>query len=116
MKHPDPDDYENEELEGESDDYVYLDEDDDARTARGSGTVAVLGIVAAVCAAALLIVIGVTLVAPSLFKQPASDTDDPDALLHDLHLEEEEELKENPILEQTGTEPTTEPRPALATQ
>ncbi len=109
MKHPDPDDYENEELEGESDDYVYLDEDDDARTARGSGTVAVLGIVAAVCAAVLLIVIGVTLVAPSLFKQPASDTDDPDALLHDLHLEEEEELKENPILEETGTEPTTEP-------
>ena len=54
MKHPDPNDYENEDFGEESDDYVYVDEDDDARTARGSGAVAVLGVVAAICAVVLV--------------------------------------------------------------
>ena len=106
MKHSGPeDDYLYEELE-ESDDYVYLDEDDDARSAQGSGAVAVLGVIAALCALALVGVIVASIVAPSLFRSKTSD--DPDAILHSLHLEQERELKENPQVE-GSTEPTTEP-------
>ena len=106
MKHSGPeDDYLYEELE-ESDDYVYLDEDDDARSAQGSGAVAVLGVIAALCALALVGVIVASIVAPSLFRSKTSD--DPDAILHSLHLEQEQELKENPQVE-GSTEPTTEP-------
>ena len=106
MKHSGPeDDYLYEELE-ESDDYVYLDEDDDARSAQGSGAVAVLGVIAALCALALVGVIVASIVAPSLFRSKTSD--DPDAILHSLHLEQEQELKENPQV-QGSTEPTTEP-------
>ena len=106
MKHSGPeDDYLYEELE-ESDDYVYLDEDDDARSAQGSGAVAVLGVIAALCALALVGVIVASIVAPSLFRSKTSD--DPDAILHSLHLEQERELKENPQM-QGSTEPTTEP-------
>ena len=104
MKHSGPeDDYLYEELE-ESDDYVYLDEDDDARSAQGSGAVAVLGVIAALCALALVGVIVASIVAPSLFRSKTSD--DPDAILHSLHLEQEQELKENPQV-QGSTEPTT---------
>ena len=107
MKHSSPgDDYLDDEFE-ESDDYVYLDEDDDAKSARSSGAVAVLGVIAALCAIALVVVIAASFVMPKLFT-PSQDGDDPDAILHSLHLEQEQELKDNPILE-TGTEPTTEP-------
>lgn len=108
MKHPDPNDYENEDFGEESDDYVYVDEDDDARTARGSGAVAVLGVVAAICAVVLVGVMLAATVLPDLFGG-SSKSDDPDALLHSLHLEEEQKLKDNPILEEGSTEPTTEP-------
>ena len=47
------DDYQNEEFNEESDDYVYIDEDDNAKSAGGSGVVVVLGVIAAVCAVAL---------------------------------------------------------------
>ena len=38
------DDYQNEEFNEESDDYVYIDEDDNAKSAGGSGVVVVLGV------------------------------------------------------------------------
>lgn len=67
------DDYQNEEFNEESDDYVYIDEDDNAKSAGGSGVVAVLGVIAAVCAVALAAVIGASFVFPKLFT-PATET------------------------------------------
>ena len=69
------DDYQNEEFNEESDDYVYIDEDDNAKSAGGSGVVVVLGVIAAVCAVALAAVIGASFVFPKLFT-PATETPD----------------------------------------
>ena len=113
MKHSGPeDDYLYEEFE-ESDDYVYLDEDDDARSAQGSGAVAVLGVIAALCALALVGVIVASIVAPSLFRSKTSD--DPDAILHSLHLEQERELKENPRSRAAPSPPPSPPSPRRPT-
>ena len=107
MKRPMPDE---EYLEDEaySDDYVYVDEDENYTTPRSSGAVVFLGAAAALCALVLLVVIGATYLLPVLRSAQSGPEDDPSALLHGLRLEEEEVLKENPILE-TETEPTTEP-------
>lgn len=102
------DDYQNEEFNEESDDYVYIDEDDNAKSAGGSGVVVVLGVIAAVCAVALAAVIGASFVFPKLFTPATETPDDPDLIIRDIHLEEENELKQNPMV--TGeTEATEEP-------
>lgn len=111
MKHPDPDDFENEDFGEEADDYIFVDEDDDVRSARSSGAVAVLSVIAVICAVGLVGVIAASTLLPNLFGG-GSKSDDPDALLHSLHLEEEQALKDNPMLDGgtgDGTEPTAEP-------
>ena len=111
MKHSLPDDeYLDDEFDGEeySEDYVYVDDDADYVSSRTSGPVVFLGAAAAVCVVIFLVVLGASFLLPSLRSATQPQEDDPGALLHGLRLEEEAELKENPILE-TETEPTTEP-------
>lgn len=92
----------------EADDYVYVDEDDPSSTPRTSGAVVVLGGIAALCAVVLVGVIAASFLLPGLFT-PREESD-PDQLIHNLRLEEEAELKENPVSADGGeTEPTTEP-------
>ncbi len=111
MRHSKSDDefLDNEDELEDSDDYVYVDEDDDARSPHTSGTVVVLGVIAAICAAALVIVICVSYFAPKLFDGSAQGNDDPDSLLYSLHIEEEKELKDNPVSATDETGPTEEP-------
>ena len=108
MKRPSPD----EEYTGDDyqydEDYAYVEDDGNYAQPRASGTIAFLGAAAAVCVILLLVVLTASFLLPSLKNTGADTGEDPDALLHGLRLEEEEVLKENPILE-TETEPTTEP-------
>ncbi len=91
-----------------SDDYVYVDDDENYASSHTSGTVVFLGIAAAVCVIILLVVLLASFLLPRLSAAKPEPEDDPSAMLHGLRLEEESELKDNPILE-TETEPTTEP-------
>ena len=100
------DDYQSDEFE-ESDDYVYIDEDEDAKPAGGSGTVVVLGVIAALCAIVLVGVVGASYLLPHLFS-PKTETEDPGLILRTQREEEEDQLKDNPMLDSV-TEPTAEP-------
>lgn len=105
MKRTEPqDDY----IDEYDDDYAYVDEDEAYSPRRTSGAVVLLGVIAVLCAAVLLVVLGASFLLPRLRSDEPQQTDDPSALLHGLRLEEEAELKDNPILE-TEPEPTTEP-------
>lgn len=101
------DDYLDEDLDALSDDYVYLPEDDPASSPSSRRTVLVLGGIAVLCAVALVAVIAASWLMPALFSSSDS-ADDPDVILRDVRVEQEQALKENPILD-TDTEPTTEP-------
>lgn len=108
MKHSVPDEeYMDDEYE---DDEEYSDEEcqdeDEGRSGRGR----LIGVLVGIVSLCLVLLIGV--VAYSLFApkpQNADEDGDPASKLHNVHLLEEEELKENPILETTAPEETTEP-------
>ena len=91
-----------------SDDYVYVNDDENYTSSHTSGTVVFLGITAALCVVVLLVVLGASFLLPRLRDARLEREDDPGTLLHGLRLEEEAELKDNPILE-TEPEETTEP-------
>ena len=110
MKHSVPDD---EYLEDEynSDDYAYVDDDEAYSQKRTSGAVVFLGAAAAVCTVIFLVVLAASFLLPSL-KTAQQNSEDPDALLHGIRLDEEASLKEKPIVaeeEPEATEETTIP-------
>ena len=107
MKHSVPDDeYMDEDFNSE--DYAFVDDDESYSQSKTSGVVVFLGAAAAICAVILLLVLAASVLLPAL-KTNHQEKEDPDALLHGIRLEEEAELKENPIVpEEEGTEPTEE--------
>ena len=106
MKHSVPDDeYLDDELNSE--DYVYVDDDESESPRSASGAVVFLGAVAAICALIFLVVLAASFLLPSL-KTVRQEQEDPDALIHGIRLEEESALKENPIVPEEASEATEE--------
>ena len=97
MKHSVPDDEYTDDYEEYSEDYVYVEDDGDYAQPRTSGAVVFLGAAAAVCLVIFLLILAASFLLPSL-KEARQDQEDPDAFLHGIRLEEESQLKENPIV------------------
>ena len=108
MKHSVPDEeYMDDEYE---DDEEYSDEEYQDEDEGQSGRGRLIGVLVGIVSLCLVLLVGV--VAYSLFApkaQIADEDGDPASKLHNVHLLEEEALKENPILETTVPEETTEP-------
>ena len=107
MKHSVPDDEYTDDYEEYSEDYVYVEDDGDYAQPRASGAVVFLGGAAAVCLVIFLLILAASFLLPSL-KEARQDQEDPDAFLHGIRLEEESQLKENPIVAEEETEATQE--------
>ncbi|MDY4755721.1 MAG: glycoside hydrolase family 25 protein [Candidatus Faecousia sp.] len=107
MKHSVPDDEYTDDYEEYSEDYVYVEDDGDYAQPRTSGAVVFLGAAAAVCLVIFLLILAASFLLPSL-KEARQDQEDPDAFLHGIRLEEESQLKENPIVAEEETEATQE--------
>lgn len=107
MKHSVPDDEYTDDYEEYSEDYVYVEDDGDYAQPRASGAVVFLGAAAAVCLVIFLLILAASFLLPSL-KEARQDQEDPDAFLHGIRLEEESQLKENPIVAEEETEATQE--------
>lgn len=103
MKRPDSEDYEEYEEEYDSDDYVYVEDDDDYAEQRGPRPVVFLVIIAFIC----VLITGALLIMPQMRAVQLPDID-PEEAMHGLHLREEIVNKENPIVESEPAE-TTEP-------
>lgn len=94
----------------EEDDYEEYDDDDYEDDAPGkSRTVIVLTALAILCGLLLLGVLGMSFIAPLLSGQTPELEADPGLMLHEQHAGEEAILKDNPILETSEPEATTEP-------
>ena len=107
MKHSVPDDEYTDDYEEYSEDYAYVEDDGDYAQPRTSGAVVFLGAAAAVCLVIFLLILAASFLLPSL-KEARQDQEDPDAFLHGIRLEEESQLKENPIVAEEETEATQE--------
>lgn len=107
MKHSVPDDEYTDDYEEYSEDYVYVEDDGNYAQPRTSGAVVFLGAAAAVCLVIFLLILAASFLLPSL-KEARQDQEDPDAFLHGIRLEEESQLKENPIVAEEETEATQE--------
>ena len=107
MKHSVPDDEYTDDYEEYSEDYAYVEDDGDYDQPRTSGAVVFLGAAAAVCLVIFLLILAASFLLPSL-KEARQDQEDPDAFLHGIRLEEESQLKENPIVAEEETEATQE--------
>ena len=103
MKHSVPDDEYTDDYEEYSEDYAYVEDDGDYAQPRTSGAVVFLGAAAAVCLVIFLLILAASFLLPSL-KEARQDQEDPDAFLHGIRLEEESQLKENPIVAEEETE------------
>lgn len=103
MKHP-PRDYQNSDFGEESDDYVYLDEDDAPSPQQGGR--AVLRAAVAILAVVLVGVMLAVTVLPGGKKNTAGG--DPDLILREEYSRQEDLLRDDPILAGTA-EPTEEP-------
>ena len=108
MKHSVPDDeYIPDDYEQYSEDYAYVEDDGSYDQPRTSGAVVFLGAAAAVCLVIFLLILAASFLLPSL-KEARQDQEDPDAFLNGIRLEEESQLKENPIVAEEETEATQE--------